>query len=137
MRKSRGVTTYSGAHVNVTLHRGKAILHLCQCGKTAQEWALRHDAPGVQSDTNGKKFSVDPDDYRPMCYRCHRLYDKSAITHCPHGHPYDGENLIIDAGKRKCRTCVYARNRARPLSPASKAKKAEYQRRTRARRSAA
>jgi hypothetical protein len=26
-------------------------------------------------------------------------------THCPRGHPYDGENLVIDNGARKCRTC--------------------------------
>lgn len=27
-------------------------------------------------------------------------------THCPEGHPYNGENLIVDnAGRRRCRTC--------------------------------
>ena len=29
-----------------------------------------------------------------------------AKTHCPSGHPYDGENLRIDEhGRRRCRTC--------------------------------
>lgn len=28
-----------------------------------------------------------------------------ARTHCPHGHPYAGENLRIYAGRRFCRTC--------------------------------
>jgi hypothetical protein len=37
----------------------------------------------------------------------------SRKTHCPQGHPYSGDNLLMDQGKRKCRTCVYARNRAR------------------------
>jgi len=32
-------------------------------------------------------------------------------THCPQGHPYSGENLFYDQGKRKCRTCVRQRNR--------------------------
>lgn len=28
-------------------------------------------------------------------------------THCPHGHPYDGPNLLVDphSGQRRCRTC--------------------------------
>jgi len=33
-------------------------------------------------------------------------------THCPQGHPYAGTNLFLDQGKRKCRTCVRAKNRA-------------------------
>ena len=33
-------------------------------------------------------------------------------THCPKGHPYSGANLYYDQGKRKCRECVRARNRA-------------------------
>jgi hypothetical protein len=27
------------------------------------------------------------------------------ITHCPKGHQYSGENLIMDNGARKCRKC--------------------------------
>lgn len=50
----------------------------------------------------------------------------------PNGHPYEGSNLIIDNGKRKCRTCVYARNTRRrlsnPMTPAQKARKVELQR---------
>jgi hypothetical protein len=32
-------------------------------------------------------------------------------THCPKGHPYSGENLFYDQGKRKCRECVRLKNR--------------------------
>lgn len=113
MRKSRGVYTYSGAHANVTLHRGKAATYTCPCGSRAHEWALRHDAKAIRRNSAGQTFSADPDDYTPMCHGCHRRYDKLHITHCPHGHPYEGDNLMYDAGKRKCKTCVYARNRAR------------------------
>jgi hypothetical protein len=37
----------------------------------------------------------------------------AAATHCPHGHPYAGENLRIrkDNGKRVCRTCDITRKR--------------------------
>lgn len=49
-------------------------------------------------------------------------------THCPHGHPYEGDNLVVrvtstGSRSRECRTCVRARNLA-------------YKRRTRARRPA-
>lgn len=27
------------------------------------------------------------------------------VTHCPLGHAYEGDNLLINGGKRQCRTC--------------------------------
>ena len=38
---------------------------------------------------------------------------KLAKTHCRHGHPYSGENLIVEpiSGSRKCRTCARAAGR--------------------------
>lgn len=29
----------------------------------------------------------------------------TAKTHCPYGHPYSGENLLVYRGNRQCRTC--------------------------------
>lgn len=29
----------------------------------------------------------------------------SQKTHCPEGHPYSGDNLMVSGGKRYCRTC--------------------------------
>jgi hypothetical protein len=75
-----------------------------------------------------------------MCKRCHRALDKSAITHCPSDHEYTPDNTLMDVGKRKCKTCVYAKNREynRNLSPAQRARKVELQRQRRAKaRSAA
>jgi hypothetical protein len=44
------------------------------------------------------------------------LLAPSARTHCPEGHPYDEVNTVINAdGKRRCRTCINARARARRL----------------------
>lgn len=37
----------------------------------------------------------------------------SRKTHCPQGHPYDGNNLYLWRGGRKCRECWRVRNRAR------------------------
>ena len=128
---------YMASHNRTRKVRGSARDQLCGCGKSAAEWALKHDAPGVVTDTNGKTFSDNPDDYAAMCFRCHRLYDKSAITTCPKGHAYSGDNLIWDAGKRKCRACVYARNaarrRANPPTPEQHARRMEQQRERRRR----
>lgn len=138
MRKSRGITTYSGAHANVVMFRGKAQNYLCKCGEPARDWAYGHDEPCPNELINqlGQQFSLDPKRYRPMCRRCHRLFDGAYKTHCPRNHPYSGDNLIIDGGKRKCRTCVYERNAERrrrfPLTPAQRRRKNELQNRRRA-----
>ena len=34
-------------------------------------------------------------------------------THCPKNHPYEGRNLVLDGGKRKCRECLNANYRRR------------------------
>lgn len=37
-------------------------------------------------------------------------------THCPHGHPYEGDNMYVDPrGSRKCRTCLRAAYRKHDL----------------------
>lgn len=38
---------------------------------------------------------------------------------CPQGHPYAGNNLVLDGGSRKCRTCLNARDRQRYAKRAS------------------
>jgi hypothetical protein len=39
---------------------------------------------------------------------------RRAITHCPAGHPYKGDNLYVSpAGKRYCRLCRHAISRRR------------------------
>jgi hypothetical protein len=38
---------------------------------------------------------------------------RAAVTECPQGHSYDDENTMVDKlGRRNCKKCVYARNRA-------------------------
>lgn len=45
---------------------------------------------------------------------------QSERTHCPQGHPYDAVNTVIQGdGKRRCRTCINARARARRASAMS------------------
>jgi hypothetical protein len=38
-----------------------------------------------------------------------------AKTHCPKGHAYDGDNLIVwTDGKRRCRECERTRKQSKP-----------------------
>jgi len=44
----------------------------------------------------------------------HGRHHEAVKTHCPKGHPYEGENLYTDGrGHRKCRTCRRNDMRAR------------------------
>jgi len=130
--------TYIGAHERIWRAKGKASNYMCGCGEGADEWAYTYDdpCPNEMVSPLGQKYSADFTRYVPMCRRCHRVYDKAVITHCPQGHEYAGENLIYDAGKRKCRTCVYKRNRDRSrefgLSPEQRKRKSDLQRERRA-----
>lgn len=38
---------------------------------------------------------------------------QAAKTQCPKGHPYSGDNLLMDGGSRKCRTCRRQRDKDR------------------------
>lgn len=54
-------------------------------------------------------------DTQRRCYRARakRLgkIDRRTITHCPTGHPYSGENLIVSGGRRSCRSCKNQKKR--------------------------
>jgi len=135
---------YYSAHRRVWRIRGKASFHSCiRCGSQASDWAYTHDDPCPQEwiSPRGYRYSGDVRRYTPMCHPCHVEYDKPEITHCPQGHEYNDENTILDAGKRKCKTCVYKRNRDRGkqfgLSPEQRARKTLLQRERRAARRAA
>lgn len=58
-------TDYERVHKMLRKERGSASEHICiECGNGADQWAYQR--------------GMDPEDfdsYRPMCYRCHNLYD--------------------------------------------------------------
>jgi hypothetical protein len=128
--------SYMAMHNRLRRIRGSATLYTCSCGEPAKEWAYSNSSPYERIDDQGRRYSIRLEDYTPQCFHCHRVEDKSAITHCPQGHPYDGENLLIDQGKRKCKVCVYERNtrrrRANPMTDLQKERKLELQRQRRA-----
>lgn len=130
---------YMSAHNRNRRVNGPASrMHCEHCDLPADHWALDHGKPGIftERDRFGE-YSNDPEDYVALCKSCHRAFD-FPVTHCPKGHPYAGDNLIWDANKRKCRTCVYARNNERrkrnPLTPEQRARKTELQRIRRAKK---
>lgn len=60
---------------------------------------------------------VNPDHLEPVTNRENqRRGIRATKTHCPHGHPYSGHNLIVATVRirgrryqgRRCRTCQYA-----------------------------
>lgn len=79
--KPEGITGYNASHRKIYKERGAAQDHLCVvCQGPARHWALRADAD-IVIDTfsyeTGKKYSVDPYDYDPMCISHHFAYDRA------------------------------------------------------------
>jgi len=70
---------YHRAHSATEASRGKAKMHLCECGRRAFCWSLRHknirDISNVKRDPKLGFYSIDVNDYDAMCGSCHRRYD--------------------------------------------------------------
>jgi hypothetical protein len=82
-RKGAGNPCYRGdavtlgsAHDRIRAAKGRAGEYDCvNCGRPARDWALRHDAEQTKTARNGRVYSLNVDDYMPMCRRCHWHYD--------------------------------------------------------------
>lgn len=84
----KGPLSYSGAHNRVRSRRGNAADYSCtECGGAARDWALIHEKDGQ-----------DPDDYQPMCHRCHFVYDGVAERKRGTVNPHKGEPLPANQG---------------------------------------
>lgn len=74
---------YRGAHIRVERARGKANRHRCaHCGDTASEWAYDHMDPAELTEVRNYygrlvelAYSLNPDNYIPLCGSCHRTFD--------------------------------------------------------------
>lgn len=76
---------------NGPLDPGLILHHLCE-----NEWCVRLEH--LEALTQSEHA-------RAHGFRPSEGYRKR--THCPHGHPYAGDNLIVDSrGWRKCRACT-------------------------------
>lgn len=73
--------SYYTAHSRVRIERGHPKEYDCvECGGTAEEWALKADAEDIVfGSINGRAkvsaYSLNLDEYQPMCKDCHRAYD--------------------------------------------------------------
>lgn len=62
---------YGAALNRVRRARGRAADQPCRdCEAPAFRWVL---AGGGTHDQEGRVYSLDPDDYVPLCARCHRI----------------------------------------------------------------
>ena len=70
---------YFGCHRRVRTQRGPAKNQTCECGTQARHWAHIHDTD-----------PADPQNYLPMCQKCHWEYDrvgaKVVAAKGPEGH---------------------------------------------------
>ena len=71
---------YSSLHKRLAGERGPACGFLCvECGADAEGWAWTHR---ISDDTrwaaDGRGYSLNAEDYAPMCVSCHRRFDVSA-----------------------------------------------------------
>lgn len=70
--------------------------------------------PGLEPDHLCRnKRCVHPGHLEPVTHAENTRRGLSHRTHCPHGHPYSGDNLYVDPrGHRQCRTCARRRRRS-------------------------
>ena len=63
-------------HQRLRRARGPASSFTCvACDRPAYEWAYQHGNPAPLFSPRGEVYSLDFDDYAPMCRSCHRRLD--------------------------------------------------------------
>lgn len=85
-----GAHRWSWSEANGPIPEGFEIDHLCFVKNCVNPAHLEAVTPQVNSKRAGAR-----------------------ITHCPQGHLYDEGNVVMDAGRRKCRICLRERSRRR------------------------
>lgn len=75
--------TYQGVHTFLAVTYGPARNRLCSCGEQAAHWAYQHTSTDERFDERGKVFSLNPEDYLPMCLPCHRKLDGASCLTPP------------------------------------------------------
>jgi hypothetical protein len=109
MRLSRPRQLMDAHRVSWELHNGPIpdgflVLHRCDnppCVRPEHLFLGTHADNAADKIAKGRARYVRGADH-----------PQGAKTHCPYGHPYEGDNVVMDAGSRKCRTCLNARKRA-------------------------
>lgn len=115
-------SSYWLAHKWLRRERGSASSYQCRdCSSEAGTWALRNGCPGELRDDAGR-YSMNLDDYDPMCYPCHMLMDAAHRLgdSCSKGHLRAEHEVRDKNGWRSCRACKreYMTKRRAELSQA-------------------
>lgn len=67
---------YKLAHARVKSRWASAKNYPCLiCGCHGEQWALINDAPDIETDEQGRRYSLDPKNYASLCVPCHKSYD--------------------------------------------------------------
>lgn len=70
-RNANPSPTYRAVHARL----GSASLYQCSCGNQARDWAYQKTCPDPLYDSKGMPYSKNPEDYKPMCRKCHNDFD--------------------------------------------------------------
>ncbi len=94
-----------------TIPDGMQIDHKCHSDDTA--------CPGGRDCQHRRCCNPDHlEAVTPSENTLRQRHHERSVTHCPKGHPYEGDNLIVGKdGKRKCRECDRARKRRAKCPP--------------------
>lgn len=67
---------YYPAHQRVKNLRGAAKQYQCgKCDGQAKHWAYDNADPDEVRDSEGRRYSLDPNHYLPLCTYCHAAFD--------------------------------------------------------------
>lgn len=76
----KDVVGYTAAHARVRALRGPVTNYKCDCGAQAKDYALQITAEDVYREIKGRNagsiYSLNADDYKAMCKKCHIEYDR-------------------------------------------------------------
>ena len=117
VRIGNGCWEWQGAKQRI----GYGIFRKGVAHRTAYELAVGPIPVGLELDhVCGNRACVNPLHLEPVTRRENIMRSQSFAavnarkTHCPKGHPYSGQNLLVrPSGDRRCRICIKVANAAR------------------------
>lgn len=68
--------TYKRAHERIAEAKGRAVSYTCHtCPSPATSWAYQYNEEHPLVDPEGRPYSLNVENYKPMCAKCHRQFD--------------------------------------------------------------
>ena len=114
--------TISNGYLAVSLWRGgsgemrlvSGLVATVFCGPKPPGKEVRH-LNGDAWDNRAENLAWGTSSENKLDQVRHGTHHEANVTHCPQGHPYEGANLYVrpSDGRRRCRTCINSRARAK------------------------